>query len=156
MDFMAYFTMGTGGHYITMLPADWSISTSHDPLPSSYHSKKMLWNPSIAMSHHVLLLQLLSVILPIKRYLTRVYHWVISMSLGRAWASPTLTSSTWDVSICCCCSVHLTVNHFRLLFCTFLRHLLIQKLFTNSSEKTRPSTSLMATASHSWTYLFNG
>ena len=44
---MAHFTMGTGGHYITMLPADWSISTSHDPLPSSCHSKKMLWNPSI-------------------------------------------------------------------------------------------------------------
>jgi len=40
------FTMGTGGHYITMLTADWSISTSHDPLPSSCHSKKMLWNPS--------------------------------------------------------------------------------------------------------------
>jgi len=35
MDFMAHFTMGTGGHYITMLPADWSISTSHDTLPSS-------------------------------------------------------------------------------------------------------------------------
>jgi len=34
MDFMALFTMATGGHYITMLPADWSIS-------------KMLWNPSI-------------------------------------------------------------------------------------------------------------
>ena len=30
-----------------MLLADWSISTSHDPLPSSCHSKKMLWNPSI-------------------------------------------------------------------------------------------------------------
>jgi len=26
---MVHFTMGTGGHYITMLPADWSISTSH-------------------------------------------------------------------------------------------------------------------------------
>jgi len=47
MDFIAHFTMGTGGHYITMLPADWSVSTSHDPLPSSCHSKKMLWNPSI-------------------------------------------------------------------------------------------------------------
>ena len=45
--FMAHFTMGTGGHYITMLPADWSISTSHDHLPSSCHRKKMLWNPSI-------------------------------------------------------------------------------------------------------------
>jgi len=30
MDFMTHFTMGTGGHYITMLPADWLISTSHD------------------------------------------------------------------------------------------------------------------------------
>jgi len=47
MDFMVHFTMGTGGHYITMLPANWSISTSHDPLPSSCYSKKMLWNPSI-------------------------------------------------------------------------------------------------------------
>ena len=51
MDFMEHFTMETGGHYITMLPADWSISTSHDPLPSSYHSEKMLWNPSIASCH---------------------------------------------------------------------------------------------------------
>jgi len=83
----------------------------------------------------VLLLQLLSVILPIKRYLTgRVYHWVISMSLGCAWASPTLMSSTWAVSICFC-SVHLTVNHFWLLFCTFLHHLLIQKLFTKLLRK---------------------
>ena len=47
MDSMALFTMGTGGHYITMQPADWSIFTSHDPLPSSCHSEKMLWNPSI-------------------------------------------------------------------------------------------------------------
>jgi len=47
MDFMVHFTMGTGGHYIAMLPADWSIFTSHDPLPSSCHSEKMLWNPSI-------------------------------------------------------------------------------------------------------------
>jgi len=47
MDFMAHFTMGTGGHYITTLLADWLISTSHDPLPSSCHSKKMLWNLSI-------------------------------------------------------------------------------------------------------------
>ena len=47
MDFIVHFTMGTGGHYITMLPADWSISTSHDPLPSSCHSEKMLWNLSI-------------------------------------------------------------------------------------------------------------
>jgi len=42
--------METGGHYIAMLPGDWSISTSHDPLPSSYHSENMLWNPSI---HHL-------------------------------------------------------------------------------------------------------
>jgi len=50
MDFMALFTMGTGGHYVTMLPADWSVSTSHDPLPFSCHSEKMLWNPSILFS----------------------------------------------------------------------------------------------------------
>jgi len=30
---MALFTMGTGGNYITMLPADWSISRWHDPWP---------------------------------------------------------------------------------------------------------------------------
>ena len=45
MDFMAPFTIGTGGHYITMLPADCSISTSPDHLPSSCHSEKRLWNP---------------------------------------------------------------------------------------------------------------
>jgi len=46
MDFMGLFTMGTGGHYITMLSADWSISASHDPLPSSCHGEMLLWNPS--------------------------------------------------------------------------------------------------------------
>ena len=45
--FHGTFTMGTGGHYITMLLAGWSISTSYDPLPSSCCSEKMLWNPSI-------------------------------------------------------------------------------------------------------------
>jgi len=35
------------GITFTMLPADWSISTSHDPLPSSCPSERMLWNPSI-------------------------------------------------------------------------------------------------------------
>ena len=25
-----FFTMETRGHYVTMLPADWSMSTSHD------------------------------------------------------------------------------------------------------------------------------
>ena len=51
-------------------------------------------------------------------------------------ANPTLTSSPCAVSICCCCcSVRLTVNHFRLLFCAFLRHSLIQKLFTNYSAQ---------------------
>ena len=47
MVFMVLFTMGTGGHYITMLPADWSISTSYDPLPFSCHSVKIQRNPSI-------------------------------------------------------------------------------------------------------------
>ena len=40
ISWQALFTMGTGEHYITMLPADWSISTSHDPLSSSFHSEK--------------------------------------------------------------------------------------------------------------------
>jgi len=46
MDFMAHFTMGTGGHYITMLPADWLISTpQHFALQFLWW--KMLLNPSI-------------------------------------------------------------------------------------------------------------
>ena len=53
---MALFTMGTGGHYITMLPSDWSISTSQYPLPSSYHSEKMLWNPSTVILGSIKLL----------------------------------------------------------------------------------------------------
>ena len=53
MDFMVHFTVGSiGGHYITMLPADWSISTSHDPMPSNCHSEKILCNPSIAFTVH--------------------------------------------------------------------------------------------------------
>jgi len=51
MDFMAHFTMGTGGHYITMLPADWSISTSHDTLPSSFCGERCY---GIAASANVL------------------------------------------------------------------------------------------------------
>jgi len=42
--------------------------------------------------------------------------------------------------------IHHAISHFRLLFCTFLRHLLTQKLFTNNSVRRRElSTSLMAT-----------
>ena len=51
---MAHFTIGTGGHYIIILPADWSISTSHDPLHSGCHSEKKLWNPSIFMERLVI------------------------------------------------------------------------------------------------------
>ena len=40
MDFIALLTMGTEMHYITMPRADWSISTSHGPLPSSCHSER--------------------------------------------------------------------------------------------------------------------
>ena len=47
MDFMALFAMGTGGHYITMLPADWLISTSHDPFALQLLWWKILWNPSL-------------------------------------------------------------------------------------------------------------
>ena len=49
MDFMALFTVGTGGHYIAMLPADWSISTSHDPFALQF-----LWYgiPSIDDSYY--------------------------------------------------------------------------------------------------------
>jgi len=47
---MALFTMGTGGHYITMLPADWLISTLHDTFALQFLWWKMLWNPSIRES----------------------------------------------------------------------------------------------------------
>ena len=40
VDFHGTFTMGTGGHYIIMLPAGGSISTSHGPLASSFHGKE--------------------------------------------------------------------------------------------------------------------
>jgi len=40
MDFIALFTLGTEGHYITMLPADWWLSMSHDLLPSSFYGEK--------------------------------------------------------------------------------------------------------------------
>jgi len=52
MDFMAYFMRGTwpgtgtGGNYITMLPADWSISTSQDPFQCRCHA--IVRNPSVA------------------------------------------------------------------------------------------------------------
>jgi len=45
MDFVALFTMGTVGHYITMLPADCSIPTSHDPFALQFLWWKVLWNP---------------------------------------------------------------------------------------------------------------
>ena len=74
------FTMGTGGHYITMLPADWSISTSHDPLPSSCHSEKVLWNLSITgISHCALSPVSLSVLqdFAMLRYITALWAWPI-------------------------------------------------------------------------------
>jgi len=74
MDFMAHFTMGTGGHCITMLPADWSIFTSHDPLPSSFHSKKMLWN---CLYHWVLFCQYICCDLNTNSYYSSwgTFHW---------------------------------------------------------------------------------
>ena len=44
--------MGTGGHYITMFPADWSISTSHDHFALQFLRWKMLWNLSISRRAH--------------------------------------------------------------------------------------------------------
>jgi len=38
--FYGTFAMGAGGHYITMMPADWSISTPHIFLPSSFYGEK--------------------------------------------------------------------------------------------------------------------
>ena len=58
------------------------------------------------------------------------------------------------------------VSHFRLLFCAFLRHSLIQKLFINYSYSTKllvlnsarrnQLSSNSKDGDHSWTYLFNG
>ena len=69
--------------------------------------------------------------------------------LGWAWASPTYTSLFWDlylynIYIYIICHA---INHFWFLFCMFLHHSLIQKLFTNYSVRRHElSTSSMVTA----------
>jgi len=50
MDFMALFVMGTGGHYVTMLPAYWSISTSQDLFALRFLWWKMVRNTPITLS----------------------------------------------------------------------------------------------------------
>jgi len=80
MGFMAFLTMGNGGHYITMLSADSSISTQHDPLPSSCHSEKMLWNPSICCSHGL------------------GSHWTVIFA---AWTLDSITKRLLTVWLCC-------------------------------------------------------
>ena len=47
MDFMAHFTIGTGGHYITMLPTDWS---SHDLLRLAVATVKRCYGIHIFLS----------------------------------------------------------------------------------------------------------
>jgi len=37
--------MGTGEHYITVLPADWSLSISPDLFAVSFYGEEMAWNP---------------------------------------------------------------------------------------------------------------
>jgi len=51
MDSIPSFHQATGGHYITMLLVDWSISTSHYPFALQFLWRKMLWNPSITKDH---------------------------------------------------------------------------------------------------------
>ena len=55
--------------------------------------------------------------------------------------------------------VRRAVSHFQLLFCKFLCHSLIQKLFTNYSARRHELPHLLDGNSkdgdHSWTYLFN-
>jgi len=102
MGFMVHFTMGTGGHYITMLPADWSISTSHDPLPSSYHSEKMLWNPSIPQyqrCHHALL------------YAGRNQYCPWSMHIQGA-----VKHITWNIMSIVTAPLNLSLGSYRLIF----------------------------------------
>ena len=57
------------------------------------------------------------------------------------------------------CAVRRAVSHFRLLFCKFLCHSLIQKLFTNYSARRHEPPYLLDGNSkdgdHSWTYLSN-
>ena len=48
MNSIPSFHWATGGHYITMPPADWSISTSHDPFALQILRQKISWNLSIA------------------------------------------------------------------------------------------------------------
>ena len=50
MDSIASFHYATGGHYITMLPADWSISTSHDPFALQFLRGKTLCNPTTCIA----------------------------------------------------------------------------------------------------------
>ena len=55
--------------------------------------------------------------------------------------------------------VRRAVSHFQFLFCKFLRHSLIQKVFTNYSARRHKPLYLLGGNSkdgdHSWTYLFN-
>jgi len=51
--YIASFHQATGGHYITMLPADWLISTSHDSFALPFLWQKMLWNPSICVCIYI-------------------------------------------------------------------------------------------------------
>ena len=53
----------------------------------------------------------------------------------REWAPHWRVVRKLCLYICCCCSIRLTIDRLRLLFCTFLRHSLIQKLFTNSQKR---------------------
>ena len=68
-----------------------------------------------------------------------------------------------------CCGISLyyilflvrrAVNHFRLLFCAFLRHSLnsktIHKLLVLNSARRHQLSSNSKDGDHSWTYLFNG
>ena len=77
--------MGTGRHYITMLPADCSVSTSHDPFLSSCHSEKMLWNPSIDRL-------VTSVLVTVRAHGGWMHLVIIYMTCSQLWVTSTTTT----------------------------------------------------------------
>ena len=80
--------------------------------------------------------------------------------IGTSLSEPNIDEFAVDfVYIYYICAVRRAVSHFQLLFCKFLCHSLIQKLFTNYSARRHELPHLLDGNSkdgdHSWTYLSN-
>ena len=80
---MALVTMGTGGHYITMLPADWSTSISHNLFALRFCIVKMLRNLHVSIG-----LICLSSLGLAKYYIDSsdiLLYWIASLILDQLW-----------------------------------------------------------------------